>query len=325
MLVNVAAALPLAWAMRGQLKDSIGDSLIHEDLRRGFSAAWHGEFAADARGAATTFGPEVIGPLPMLANLERLVEGRIFSIDKTVLAAGAFYLLALALIGGGIIDRYASGDLTHESPGFMAQCGRSFFAFVIYIGVAAGAYYCLFRYGAPELRRLLSEQTRDLTTQSGQWGVMMRTVAIYYLPIGAALVLIGASLDYAKIVTVLRTDEGWFGAIVGAPYSILRGLFFVLGHPIRAIGLYLFVGALGFGLGWAYYLYWTLYRGRDFVGDADPLQMLIVFGVGQAYILLRILLKLWLLASETHLMQSARREKLEVTAAPNRSQAAAAP
>ncbi|MBI4463060.1 MAG: hypothetical protein HY653_09160, partial [Acidobacteria bacterium] len=66
----LAVTLPSALALRGILKQAIGPSLVHENLRTGFDLAWHGEFAFERDGLADTFGPSVVGILPVLNNLE---------------------------------------------------------------------------------------------------------------------------------------------------------------------------------------------------------------------------------------------------------------
>lgn len=74
-LVNLLFALPFAWMIGESIDQSVGQSLVHENLRRGFDDGWYGQYAAEAGGVEATFKPTLVGAGAVLHNLESLLSG----------------------------------------------------------------------------------------------------------------------------------------------------------------------------------------------------------------------------------------------------------
>lgn len=199
-LASVTVTLPLTMAMREILMESIGASLVDENLRQGFDLAWYGEFSANSRGLAKTFGPSVVGIMAMVGNLETLLDGDILKIDGTILLAGLVFLLVWAFLGGGILDRYARPDQAHSSARFFSEGGKYFFRFVRLLSISLLLYWLLFRWILNPLHRCVEEATRDVTVEKT---VLFYTLLVYTLA-GFLLLLVKMALDYAKIAMVVE-------------------------------------------------------------------------------------------------------------------------
>ena len=124
-LVSVGLSIPLAIGMRNVLEHSLDSSRAREKLRSGFDLEWYGEFEAAGSSFARTFGPSVIGILPVAGDLERILDGTLFEVDSIVLLPAAVLLLVWAFLGGGIIARYSRRAM--ERGGICPEFGRIFF------------------------------------------------------------------------------------------------------------------------------------------------------------------------------------------------------
>lgn len=289
-LASLAVSLPLAAAMREILRGSFGTSLVQENMRRGFDMDWYGEYSRTAVGLASTFGPSVVGALPVVGNLERTLDGQLFAVDKTVLAAGIAFLFAWAFLAGGIVLCLARPDEGRTRGSFFSACGVYFFRFLRLLVVSLAIYGAVFRWVSAPLHRWVERGTRDAVAELT---AMTWTLGVYAV-VGLLLVILGLSFDYAKIAMVL---EGRRSALL----ALVRGVRFFLAHPGRTLGLYgmlLLAGMLLMGL---YVL------AAPGAGQAANAPLISAFLVGQCYVLARMFVKLWFLASQALLFQAATR------------------
>ncbi|MCH7765586.1 MAG: hypothetical protein IH916_03420 [Acidobacteria bacterium] len=291
-LTSVLLTVPLALSMRTLLKDSLGSSLVHENLRQGFDMDWYGEFSSGSAGLADSFGPSVVGSLPILSNLEKLIDGEILQADGTILLAGLLFLLAWAFFAGGILDRYAHPDEPPTRARFFSQNGEYFFRFVRLLIISLLFYWGIFRWVANPLHDWLEDATRDVTQEKT---VILFTLMVYAL-VAFLLLLVSMVLDYAKIALVVERRRS-------ALLACLRGARFVLAHPGSALGLYLLLAAVSLLLVWLYSLV------APGPGQSGATTILLAFLVGQIYLIARLGLKLWFLAGQTALFQSADRHR----------------
>ena len=210
------------------LRNSIGASLVEEKMRRGFDVGWWGEFEFYNHGLADTFGPWVVGHLLPVSHLERVLDGEILEINPDVTLTGGLFLCLLALLTGGILDRYARPDERHSRSHLFSAGSRYFFRLLRLVLIAVGLYWLLFRYAWDPLQNWLEWATRDITAE--------RTVMIYallvYALIGATLMALGMVFDYARIAMVAEHRRS-------AVLALGRSLGFVLRRPLRCAGLYL--------------------------------------------------------------------------------------
>ena len=283
----IALAFPLAAAMRSVLRGAIGDSLVQQNLRQGFDLDWYGEFAAKHAGLAGSFGPGVVGILPMMGNLEKVVDGTLFETDGTVLAVGVLFLLVWAFFGGGVIYRYANPENDFSRPILFAESARFFCRFVRLLIVSVALYWAVAHWLAGELFRWMEEATRDVTAERT---VMLYTALIYAL-ILLVLVLLGVVFDYAKIALVCENRSS-------AILALVRGFRFVLAHPVKCSGIYLALLLAG-GIWLAAFS--LIAPGPN---QSTTLAVILTFGLGQLFLLGRLILKLWFLSGQTLLFES---------------------
>ncbi|MBI3662055.1 MAG: hypothetical protein HY234_03270 [Acidobacteria bacterium] len=284
---SVLIALPVSLAVKNILHESFGMSLVNENMRAGFDLSWFGEFSAGSSGLASTFGPWVTGIVPVLSNLESLLDGKLLRGGTLLLAGGAFLLL-WTFFAGGILDRYANPGAPRLRVRFFAHCGDNFFSFLRLLAISLALYYAVFRFAANPLHSWVENSTRDVTTERT---VIFYTAAVYAL---TALLLAFFTLvfDYARIAIVVEHRRS-------ALFAFLRGLRFVFSNPVRTCGLYLLLTATGL------VLFGTYGYAAPGPGQATWRAVVGAFLLGQAFILCRIVLKLWFLSSQTLLFQSA--------------------
>ncbi len=270
---------------------------------------WYGEFSSGSAGnsgsagLADSFGPSVVGSLPILSNLEKLLDGEILQsnlekltdgeilqADGTILLAGLLFLLAWAFFAGGILDRYAHPDEPPTRARFFSQNGEYFFRFVRLLIISLLFYWGIFRWVANPLHDWLEDATRDVTQEKT---VILFTLLVYAL-VAFLLLLVSMVLDYAKIALVVERRRS-------ALLACLRGARFVLTHPGSALGLYLLLATVGLLLVWLYSLV------APGPGQSGAATILLAVLVGQLYLIARLGLKHWFLAGQTALFQSAER------------------
>jgi hypothetical protein len=281
-LALIVLAFPLTAVMRNVLRESIGSSLVHQSLRQGFDLDWFGEFAAGHSGLAKTFGPGVVGILPMLGNLEKLLDGFVMKTDGTILTAGIFFLLVWAFFGGGVIRRYARPEEPFDRYVLFANSARYFFRFLRLLVLSVAVYLAAARWLAAPLFSWVERTTRDVTVEKT---AMLYTVLVYAV-FALVLIFVSMGLDYARIAVV--TDER-----KSALLAFVRGVGFILSRPVRCGGLYL--ALLTVGALWLF-AYGTIAPGPN---QSTYSGVILTFAAAQIFLMGRLILKLWFLASQT--------------------------
>ncbi len=283
----VLLAFPLTGAIFEILKSSIGSSLFHETLRQGFDLDWYGEFESRSSGLAGTFGPRVVGILPVLDNFERLMNGDLLNMNWSVLLAGILFLVTWAFFGGGIISRYTSPDQPVSRSDFFGASASYFFRFLQLLVISVLAYKAMFRWIAGPLHKWVERATLDATVERS---VMLYSLSAYLL-VGLIMILIGMVLDYAKIALVIEERRNVLLALI-------RAARFVGQNPGRTLGLYVLLVAAGLIL---FLGYAVIAPGPN---QSNIATVFVALAVTQAFILARIILKLWFLASQTTMFQA---------------------
>ncbi len=131
-VTNVVVALPLATMMSGAIGESIGQSLVHERLSRGFDMGWYGEYQAQAKGLARTFTPTVVGVGAFFNNIEAWLNGKMFEGLPGLVGIGIVYALLWTLFLGGILDRYGSREGIFNLERFFSRGGEFFSVFCVW-------------------------------------------------------------------------------------------------------------------------------------------------------------------------------------------------
>ncbi len=286
-LAGLTVALPLAFVMRGVLQESIGASLVDERMTAGFDLQWYGEFASGASGLEETFGPSVTGILPMLGNLERMLDGEILGVNGVILLAGLAYLLVWAFLAGGIVDRYAQPMGATSPERFYSQCGENFLRFVRLQALGLLLYWLLFKLVSHPLHRWVTNANRNTTDETT---VLVHTFTVY-AGVARLLALLGMSLDYAKVALVVERRSS-------ALLAVVRGAGFAFSRFPSAFSLYIVLLMIGAAIFGGYALV------APGAGQSTPVGIFLAFLAGQVYLLARLCLKLWFLSSQTVLFTS---------------------
>jgi hypothetical protein len=279
-LSTLLVALPPALVLHGMLADHLAASLMADAAARGVNFDWWNEFLAQAAGVGQTFVPAIIGFAAVLDNASRIADQRAL---VPVLAGivGGQILLSIFL-AGGVLDRLAR-DRRVGAHAFFSACGMWFFRF-LRLGMVAGAvYWTLFTWLHPWLfDTLYARWTHDTTVE--------RTAFVVRLGLYAAFtaILCGVNLvfDYAKVRAVVEDRRSMIGAL-------RAGARFVVRHPAKTLTLYL--------LNVVAYL---LVVGAYSIAAPGASAPLAAFAVGQAYVVLRVMVRLQFAASQTALFQA---------------------
>jgi len=293
-LVNLLVALPFAASLAGSIATSVDHRVAQRQLAEGYAPEWFGEFEADAAGPAggfeQTFGPAVVGAGAFLKNLDAWWSGRLFEPGFTggwgLLAAGALYALAWALLLGGVIDRLAGrGGPAWRLPfrELLAAGARFFFRFVR-LAVMAGVLYLLIFLGARWLFGLIEDAMRNVTVERTALGWTLAGFVLVCL----LLAVVRTAFDYAKVAVVLEDRRSSLGAA-------LSGFGFVARHPVKTLGLFVVFTVGGLLLLW---LYSAL---APTAGPASWLGVGLALVLGQLALATRLGLRLATLGGETAL------------------------
>lgn len=294
-LVTLLLAVPAGSAIRDSISGSLGSSLDGGVMADGVDADWWARFSDAATGLDRTFTRSVIGFAAVLDNLSRFLDNE--EADASLAGLTFAYLAIWLFLIGGVLDRYARMRPT-RSQAFFGACGTLFFRFLRLGLIAAAGYWLLFGVVHAWLfEGLYGWAVRDLTVERTAFAIRL---ALY----GAFLALLGfwnAVMDYAKIRAVVEDRRSMLGAF-------LAGWRFVVGHPLKAGGLYL-LNTLAFAA--VVFVYFLTAPGAAGSGAAAWA----AFAIGQAYVLARLAVKLAFYASGTSLFQRSLAH-LAYTAAP---------
>ena len=286
-LLTVLAALPATLVLRDSLQQSFGRTLAVESMAEGFDDGWYGEYREQAEGIGRTFNPTIAGVGGVLTNLEGWVNGSLADQFPGLVALAVLFAMIWALFLGGVIERYAFDDTPRGVSGIVVSGARSWMRFVRLAFLSGVVYYQVYRVHR-WLMDVLEKRLLDVTEETR---AMWATLAIY---VATALVLVAvrASFDYAKIAIVVEDRRS-------ALFSAVRGIVFVVTHPLRTMGLVLSIGLItAIPLG--------LYIGFR-PSTVTPGWSGVIYAIlmGQAWLVARLALRLSLVAGQTALYQSA--------------------
>jgi hypothetical protein len=296
-LVSLGLSIPLTIGMRNVLEHSLDSSLAREKLRSGFDLDWYGEFEAAGSSFARTFGPSVIGILPVAGDVERILDGTLFEVDSIVLLPAAVLLLVWAFLGGGIIGRYSRPLEPWSAADFVRNSAEYFFRFVRLTILSIALYFAITKWVAVPLHRWVESATRDVTVER----IAMAYTGLVYLVVLVLLVLLALTVDYAKILLVLTRRRSSLLAFVDS-------VRFILANSGATIGLYLLLGIIGIVI---LVVYAGLAPGPT---QSSVSGLAASFVLTQAFVIARIILKLWFLASQTALCDSRRAAGIQAAA-----------
>jgi len=284
-LVNLLFALPFAWMIGESIDRSVGESLVHENLRSGFDSEWFGQYTDEARGIEATFKPTLVGAGAVFHNLESWLTGKLFTEYPAVVGVGIAYGLLWAFLMGGLLDRYARPAEKAVRARFAQTGGLYFFRFVRLALISGVLYFLIFRLHG-WIFGWLESATRDVTSERT---VLWASLGVYLLT-AFLLTLVNMSFTYAKIATVVENRKGML-------LAALRGLGFVFSFPGKTFGLY--YGLIGTS-GLLLVIYALVAPGA---GQTNLPTIVLAFLAGQIYLVAKLAVRLTLYAGQTHLFK----------------------
>jgi predicted transporter len=277
---TLALALGPALVLHSQIAEHLGSSLVADAAATGVNFDWWNEFLAQASGIGQTFVPAVIGFAAVLTNLSGLADRQ--PLPPVLMAIVGIQLALSLFLAGGLLDRLARDRVVGASA-FFSACGTWTGRF-LRLALIAGPFYVFLYLHVHHwlLEHRYEDWTRDLASERQAFAVRLACYAVFT----ALVCAVNVVTDYAKIRAVVEDRRSMIAAFVA-------GARFVARHPAKTLSLYaanLACAALVAGL------YFLLAPGA-----AAPL---LAFFVGQVYIVLRVMVRLQFMASQTAFFQS---------------------
>lgn len=289
-LVNLGLALILGLGLYDIIVKDIGKSMAAQRMVQDFDPQWYDSFSASHSGLAKTFRPSVVGIGAVFEGLDRFLSGGLLGIHPTLLAVGIFYVLIWVFAAPGFIRAFQVQAGPKES--FFKTGAQFFFRFLFIAILAAILYYLIFAYVGSGIKVWIRNATRESVDERYVFFLTL----LGYLTVWTLIFLVNLIIDYTKVITVLHNIK----IVIASP---VRALGFVLSQPGKTMGVYLTLTLLWIVL---FFVYWLLVPGAR-----HPSWSAIVgaFLLGQAYVVLRILLRAWYYGSEVVLYQAAEKQK----------------
>lgn len=285
-LIVLTAALPFAAVMEDAIRTDVGSSLIHEDLRQGLDLGWLEEFRDRRGGLADTLRPVRVSPAMPFETLELWLNGGWVSDNRVLAAAGGLFLVVWILVQGGILTHLSSPELRFGWSTFLAAGSTYFFRFLRLALMMGVAYYGVYRL-AYWMFPAIETWTRDITSEKTALGLHLVGLVV----VATLMAIVHLVAEFARIATVREKRRSMLLAVVRSGRQVGR-------HPLQSAGVF---GVMLLMLGSVQVLYyWT----APAVGGAGPWALLIAFGIGQVYLLIRWALRIARYGAEIALFDS---------------------
>jgi hypothetical protein len=285
-VTTLVLAVPLAVVLRDTIGTHLGSSLAAETAASGVNWDWWQEFGSQATGLGTTFAPSVLGFASVLRNMSDLVDNE--SLPTVIAGVVSAWLLVWSFLAGGMLDRYARNRAV-GSLAFFAACGTHFWRLLRLGALGWIPYAALFAWVHPALfdDGLYEWLTRNFDSERQAFGVRVVLYAFFLLLLTAVNLLV----DYARVRIVVEDRRS-------ALFALTASARFVRWRLPGAAGLYA-LNAAGFLLVVAVYA--LVAPGAGQAGWTAWVGLL----VGQAYIALRLGVKLGFYATQIAYFQKA--------------------
>lgn len=304
LATNVVLAAILALPLQARLSADLENREAAGSNLYGFDTAWWGAWHSTREGAARDFGPEIFGAGFAFRNLELLLKGHLpaglfaaggegdgeagadgGSVDATILGLGASYLALQTFLAGGLIGVFRAPQggwtlrgLLHGSGFYF---GRLFRVALVGLLLAALA----FRLNVP-FARWADHQARESVSETTAlaWAFARHALLL------VALLLVHLLSSYAKVIVVVEERSS-------ALLAWLSSLGFCLRHAPRVLGHYFTLVVLGMAA------LWLFVRADALLATTGYKTQILALLLMQGFVLLRIALRLSLLAGQTGLFR----------------------
>jgi hypothetical protein len=278
-LSTLVMAMPLAIALQQQIGAHLGSSLAGASVASGVNYDWWNEFLAQTSGVGLTFVPAILGFAAVIKNISTIADAT--PMPPIIGAAVVLQMILSLFLAGGILDRLAR-DRKVGGAAFFSACGTFFGRFLRLAVIAIAVYWALFsRYHSWLFNDVYPMLTENITVERTAFLIRLGLYLAFALP----LFFFNILFDYAKIRAVVEDRRSMIGAIA-ASWRFMRR------NPIAVWAVYktnalLFLIVIG--------IYYLVAPG----GNAN----LSAFAIGQLYIVMRVIVRLQFMASQTALFQ----------------------
>jgi hypothetical protein len=301
----LATNLFLAALLALPLKDRLSADLENREAAGsnlyGFDTAWWGAWHDGQSGVAREFGPEILGAGFAFRNVDLLLKGYLPaglfasssegeseaapgpSVDAMVLGLGAVYLTLQTFLAGGLIGVFRAPQGGWTLRGLLHGSGFYFgrlFRVALVALVLAGL---VFQLNAP-FARWADHHAREAVSETTALAWAFGRHALLLL----ALLMVHVLSSYAKVIVVVEERSS-------ALLAWLSSLGFCLRHASRVLGHYfalVFLGAAAL---------WLFVAVDGLVPPTGYKTQILALLLMQGFVLLRIALRLCLLAGQTAL------------------------
>lgn len=274
-VLTFITAIPFALVMSERVQHALNDQppivLGSEEI----DADWWLEFRRHAEGIEATFTPAIIGFAAPLSNLSAVLDGELQS--TVMLGPIAIAIVTWSFLWGVAIERFKRGG--SRRAGDLIRAGLNSLPRFVAIAVVAAAAQLILYFTIHKLlfAVVFPAITGGMANEASAFAVR---VALY-LVFGLCLAAVSLVADYSRVASSLRDSAGG-AAFVRANWGSALSL-------LVMVTLTLGVFFLIYGVGEAY-------GGSRVAGWRGVL-------IGQAFVILRITLRLVTIASEVKLFE----------------------
>jgi hypothetical protein len=279
-VISMLMALPFAVALGARLQASLASQPPVALSETEIDPEWWQEFRAQARGLEATFTPAVLGFAAPLDSISAVLDGR--RPPLAVLGPLVLSIVVWAFLWGGILRRLAAG----HAIGVRAFIGAGFQFAPRFIAIAVAAAVTIVVLYLTVHAVLFGPVYRGLVSSSTTERDAFLVRVFLYVVFLAPLALVGLVADYARVSSVA-------GAATSTGHALRAGATFVRDNARVVVILYLLT-ALVFAAVTIAYGTLEIYGGSEVGGWR-------AVAIGQAYIVMRLTIRLIAAASELRL------------------------
>jgi hypothetical protein len=288
LLIAIAILLllitvPFAAALHSRLQASLSVQPPVSLNETEIDPEWWMEFRNHARGLEATFTPAVLGFAATLDGISNVLDGR--GLPAALLLPFALSIVAWAFIWGGSLRRFQAGR--GLGAGGFARAGMSqLVSFVILAAIAAAVNVALYLTLHKVLFGPVHATLVGMTsTERDAFLVRVMLYVIFLAPVA----MVGLIADYARVATV--------AAGAGSPIVAMRAaIAFIRARTGAVIALYLITGLI-------FVVITVAYGTLEVVGGSQVGGWRAI-AIGQAYVFVRLAIRLTFASSELRLFSA---------------------
>ena len=287
-VVNATLALLLALPLAAQLKSTLAHTGASASMMYGFDygswAHWH----EGRDGFAASFTPAVFGIGFAFSNMDLLLSGFVGRLSPLLLGLGVLYLVVQNFLTGGMLGVFRAPQGGWTLRGLLHGSGFYFGRLMRVSLLAVGLVAIVFGANAP-LARWVDGLAREAVSEQTALALLIGRQVLLLL----AILFVHMVASFSRVIVVREERQS-------AVLAFVSGLGFCRRNLAAVTGQYLVVLLLALGL----LGMWAWVDGRLLVLGWKS--QLVAFAFFQVFLLLRIALRLGLLASQVELHREPR-------------------